>query len=251
MKKSNIKNAAINLRYLIKKNLLRQYKAKGYKYINKPLSEKEYEMIILEIYGNQYLDSKYHDFESQKPAKDWLVDLVLNNLKNINKVLDAGANRGYLMHSFMSRGIDAYGFDILEDKSRVLPECRNNFKLGSILNIPEFNINFDLVTCIDVFEHIPINYIDLMAEELIKLKSKYLVFQISNDVISDGHITIKPSSFWIKKFTRGGYRLMNELQDKLETTLTHDKSELYINIGVPRNNFNAVPGILFFECMDL
>lgn len=203
MKKTRVNNLIADLKYMFRKEILKQYKAKGYKYINKPLNEEEYKSVMAEIYGNQYLDEKYSNFESQKSVKDWLVNLILNNLSNVSKVLDAGANRGYLMYSFMSKGIDAYGFDILEDKSRVLPECRDNFILGSILNIPKFNINFDLVTCIDVFEHIPINYIDLMAEQLININPKYFVFQISNDVISDGHITIKPSSFWIEKFTGG------------------------------------------------
>lgn len=204
MEKKIINNLVVNIKYLIRKNIFKQYKAKGYKYINKPLTEEEYKNVLSEIYGNQYLDEKYSGFESQKPVKDWLVDLILKNLNQPATVLDAGANRGYLMRSFMDRGIDAYGFDILEDKSRVLKECSDKFKLGSILNIPDFNIKFDLVTCIDVFEHIPINYIDLMSEQLLNLNPRYFVFQISNDVISDGHITIKSSSFWINKFIRGG-----------------------------------------------
>jgi hypothetical protein len=143
---------------------------------------------------------------------------------------------------------DSFGFDILEDKSRVIEDSVDNYKLGSILDIPQFNTSFDLVTCIDVFEHIPINYTDKMANELIGLNPKYFVFQISNDVISDGHITIKQTNFWVNKFTKNGnYRLMSELTLQLNKTKEKNNEALYINTGTPRNKFNAVPGILFFE----
>lgn len=44
---------------------------------------------------------------------------------------------------------------------------------------------------------------------------------------------------------------MKEIQDKLDSTMCYDGSELYINSGIPRNRFNSVPGILFFERTDI
>lgn len=40
---------------------------------------------------------------------------------------------------------------------------------------------------------------------------------------------------------------MKELQKDLEKIICYDNSDLYVNSGIPRNKFNAVPGILFFE----
>lgn len=248
MKEKKLHNFLENLRYWRDKTIKKRYKAKGHEHINTPLNELEYQSLMNDIYGNQYLDAKYADYLNQLPVKRWLVDLVSKYLKDIHMVLDAGANRGYLMEAFRSQGYDAYGFDILEDTSLVLENSRANYKLGSILDIPEFDVKFDLVTCIDVFEHIPINFIDKMAEELLKLNPQYFVFQISNDVISDGHITIQSTKFWVNKFIKTGkYRLMSELTSSLKETVIQDGSDLYINTGLPRNGFNQVPGILFFE----
>lgn len=148
------------------------------------------------------------------------------------------------MKAFRELGYDSYGFDILEDTSEIIDYEKDNYLLGSILAIPKFNRTFDIVTCMNVFEHIPINFIDTMAEELLKLSPKYFVFEISSDAISDGHITLKKSKFWINKFP--GYRLTNELTRSLKQELNL-RGEHYQYTGVPRNRWNGVPGIIFMK----
>ncbi len=109
------------------------------------------------------------------------------------------------MKALIERNIDAYGFDIINDKSLIIDSkddiIRNHFEIGSILNIPHFNRTFDLLTCIDVFEHIPINYVSTMIENIKHLGCKYLCIQISTDMFNDGHITLKSTRFWVDKFS--------------------------------------------------
>lgn len=102
----------------------------------------EYNILMTELYGNKYLQNKYTENEEQiLNSKRWLagiVDTYLNPKKEKLSMCDAGANKGYLMKAFRELGYDSYGFD----KS------------------------FDIVTCTNVFEQIPINFIDTMAAEL-------------------------------------------------------------------------------------
>lgn len=104
--------------------------------------------------------------------------------------------------------------------------------------------HLDLVTSTDVFEHIPINKVDIMVSELKKLSPKYFVFMISKDMLNDGHITLKNTKWWIRKF-RPEYRMMKELNRNLNKTKLGE--EEYCYTGIPRNGFNKVPGVIFLE----
>lgn len=182
----------------------------GHKYINKNINESEYSNLMEKLYGNQYLENKYDDEKNQ------MTNIIINILK-LEKggmtICDAGANKGYLMKAFYELGFDVCGFDILENKECIVESendiIRKNFYLGSILDIPKLPNNIDVLACVDVFEHIPINHSDKMVSELLKLKPKYFVLGISKDALSDGHITLKGKKWWLKKFK--GYRVMDEL----------------------------------------
>lgn len=218
----------------------------GKEYANKSLSDAEYAELCNRLYGNQYLKSKYTDYDSQMVTKRWLVDLILTHLPSVKNVLDIGANRGHIMQVFKEKGLDVYGFDILEDLSEVFPDLRANYKTGDVLkSIPEFPVTFDLVTSFDVFEHLPINMVPKAAENIKKLNARYLVFQISKDRLNDGHIALKGTDFWVSQFS-DKYRVMTELYPSLSKWKTVS-GEYYRYTGIPKNDFNQVPGIVFFE----
>ncbi len=243
-----IKNKIVNLQYYIKAYLLKKYKFIGYEYINKAISDNEYESLCKRLYGNQYLERLYgSQTDQQLQVKRWLVNVIKSVLPDVKTVCDAGANRGYLMQVFRESNIESYGFDILDNKDSVVQEVHEFYKIGSILDIPSFDVKFDLVTSIDVFEHIPINKTDQMVYQLKKLSPKYFVLQISKDMLNDGHITLKGTDFWVQKFLPE-YRLMTEIYDDLSKYRTVD-GKLYKNTGIPRNDYNKSPGILFLKKM--
>lgn len=253
--KEKIYRKYINLRVNLKYFLLQRPKANaiGHEYINKNITDEEYSQLCDKLYGNKYLEQRYEgDYEKYMENKRQLARLVSEVLNPSNrkmKICDAGANKGYLMKAFLEMGgiYETYGFDILDDVSKVVESTndvvRKNYKLGSVLNIPEFDTEFDIVTCINVFEHIPINKTGIMAQQLLKLRPEYFVFEISRDIFCDGHITLKGTKFWTRKFK--GYRVMKELKPILR-----EKLPLYEYCGVPRNGWNKSPGIVFLEKVE-
>lgn len=248
---SKIYRHYINLRVNIKYYLFQQFKANavGHEFINHNITEIQYQELLQKLYGNQYLSEKYeNNYEERMEGKREFAKLVSNILNPENipmKICDAGANKGYQMKAFLELGIyEVYGFDILDDKNLIIESpndiVRKNYMLGSILNIPKFDVEFDIVISTDVFEHIPLNKIDTMVEQLLKLQPRYFIFQISRDVFNDGHITLKGTRFWISKFK--GYRVMKELKP-----LLRKKAPMYEYSGVPRNGWNKCPGLIFLE----
>lgn len=250
-----LKDEIINLSVTVKYWMIQRwkYKAVGNEYINKEMTEEEYQALNERLYGNQYIKEKYIGDEERrlddKRRVAGLIDKYLNKDKKHYKLCDAGANRGYLMKAFLEieGRYDVYGFDILENLNEIIDSendiIRKNYKLGSILDIPKFESNFDIVTSFNVFEHIPINYTDKMVNELLKLNPRYFVLEISKDVFSDGHITLKGTNFWVKKFK--GYRVMKELGREL-----NEKEAWYRYCGIPRNSWNKCAGIIFLERVE-
>lgn len=246
----NLKNIGSNVRYFVRGHILGKWNGvAGHEYINKPMTDKQFEDLSSSLYGNDYImDHNYNCENIQIQDKERVVDLVLTMLPDLKSVCDAGANRGYLMKVFKDRGLDVYGFDIMEDKSLVLDDVKASYTIGSILNIPNLGFELGEVECVisvNVFEHIPINKTDRMIAELKKLNPLFMVIGISKDMISPGHITLKRTNWWIKKF-EPEYRVMKELKTKFKE-YERNRFPKYCDTGCPRNGFNKCPGIIFLK----
>lgn len=135
----NIKNVSADMKYYIEGYFLGKWNhVLGHQYINKSMTDKEWDGLSKKIYGNQYIQKQYMDTDLELIVKGKTADLILSFLPDIRSICDAGANRGYLMKAFQDRGIKASGFDILENKDLVLEDVRDFYRLGSILDIPDF-----------------------------------------------------------------------------------------------------------------
>lgn len=116
---------------------------------------------------------------------------VLDFIKELNAetLLDYGCGKGVLKEALI----------------------KNEYK-GDVVNydpgIPEHDARkeSDLVTCIDVMEHIEPEYVDNVFKDIASLAKKGVYFLISTGkaktLLPDGrnaHLTIKPANFWLSK----------------------------------------------------
>jgi SAM-dependent methyltransferase len=111
-------------------------------------------------------DSQYRKFEGYAAAlaalRDWhhgLMRLIDPHLpRNGRRHVDAGCGHGAIVHELLERGWDAHGFDtsrwIIEQARRHAPEHADRFAAGELQAVP-FDGRFDLITCLEVLEHIP------------------------------------------------------------------------------------------------
>jgi 2-polyprenyl-3-methyl-5-hydroxy-6-metoxy-1,4-benzoquinol methylase len=104
---------------------------------------------------------KYDDYDSALEAlRNWhqgFFRLVGGDLPRPGRSLDAGCGYGAVVYELAARGFDAYGFDVsrfaVEEAQRANLAMRDRFAVGALPEVP-FEGSFDLVTCLEVLEHL-------------------------------------------------------------------------------------------------
>jgi len=120
---------------------------------------------------------------------DYYHKSILSLLSHIDfdSVLDIGCGDGHLCHLFRERGIrNVAGVDISKTRVAICAsqyqECE--FKQGSAYDIPYKDNSFDLVTAIEVIEHLeePLKAL----KDIKRVSKKYIMFQVPyNEVIKE------------------------------------------------------------------
>lgn len=150
---------------------------------------------LLKIVEKNY-DDIADDFSETRKKYLWpeLLNLT-EDVKDGDRILDAGCGNGRLIEAFRGKKVDYLGVDnsveLLKTASETYPE--NKFILGNILDLGKIKqLNFDRIFCIAVLHHLPGR--DLQVEALRQLKNK---------IGEHGKIIITVWNLWSrKKFRR-------------------------------------------------
>lgn len=217
---------------------------------------------VREFYAGDY--HRHAEYTSRHP---WHVAIAGHRARLLHevfpepgKVLDAGCAGGEEVLELRAGGVDAWGFDICPDLHDVAyPEVLPFVRMGRFDRMPFSRADgFRTLVSHDVFEHVPIDELQRLPAELVRLGITQVSCIISNDTESAGHITIQDTAWYVELFAQAGLRLMTELQDRLAEVYAPVKWvepqrvlfwAPYFCTGRPRNAWNGVPGHLFF-CRD-
>jgi len=166
--------------------------------------------------------NKEHGWTQDNPAwnlgMDKTVDYCVDILK-AKSAVDIGCGSGALVEAFMRKNIPVYGIDSNTVNKEYFdqrnPENHYRFILDYAQNAV-IDSKIDVVTCIEVMEHIP----DEANEDILKLwREKCDYFLFSSTPYTDtpefdkqwGHINVKPTDHWIKFFEKNGFVLLQKL----------------------------------------
>lgn len=226
---------------------------------NRPLTLAEKQRLREFYNGGYHQRSNYTRHSSWHVAiAEYRVKLTRAVFPDLGSVLDAGCAAGEEVLAFRSQGIPAFGFDLCPDLHDIAyPEAREFLRMGRFDHMP-FSPGDGLKTMVsfDAFEHVPIDCLERMPAELLRLGITQVSCIISNDTLSEGHITIQDTDYYLDLFARSGFRLLSELTPALNEVLApvaFDEAAdqpvyaPYICSGKPQNGWNQVPGHLFFE----
>lgn len=166
--------------------------------------------------------NKEHGWTQDNPLWNKGMDQTVAYCVDILKAksaVDIGCGSGALLEAFLRKGIAAYGIDSNTVNKEYFdnrnPEESHRFILDYAQNAV-IDQKVDVVTCIEVFEHIP----DEFNEQILTLwKERCDYFLFSSTPYTDtpefdkqwGHINVKPTDHWIKFFEKNGFLLIQKL----------------------------------------
>jgi len=109
------------------------------------------------------------------------IGFVMRNilrLRKSNKILFAPCGIGHVLNLCNNNGMSAKGIDInkhLIDNNL----CKKHATLTSVVNIPHYDNEFDLVCCQDLLEHLSLKDIHKAIDELIRVGSDEFIITIT------------------------------------------------------------------------
>jgi SAM-dependent methyltransferase len=129
-----------------------------------------------------------------------VADEIVRRL-NPRTVLDVGCAKGFLVECLRDRGVEAYGFDVSEYAiSEVRPDIKPYCWVGSATN--GISQNYDLITCIEVCEHLP----ESDAQDAIRQMSvhgdRILFSSTPGDFTEPTHVNVRPVIDWLRLFAQ-------------------------------------------------
>ena len=156
------------------------------------------------------------------------------------KVLDVGCGTGSFVEMARKERVKAVGIDFAEWAiENALDGAKRWVSVGDARDIPYPDDSFDFVLSTDLMEHIYLEDVDQVIDELYRVSSKWVFLQISTPTGDEGfpdggfilekgepipielevyavagHVTVMDYGFWEERLQREGWRLRPDLVDK-------------------------------------
>lgn len=121
-----------------------------------------------------------------------------------NSSLDAGCAWGFLVESLRDRGVQAFGLDhsayaIGQVRSDIQPYCA----VGSITE--PFPQRYDLITCIEVLEHLPVLDVERAVANLCAHTDDIIFSSTPYHYDDATHLNVRPPDYWAELFAYQGF----------------------------------------------
>jgi len=160
-------------------------------------------------------DAYYYSHDCGLPyerTEEWLglfarlADRIVEHLHPV-RVLDVGCAKGFLVEALCERGVDAWGVDVSEYAigevhASIADRC---FVAGITGDLPDaLPGEFDLVTCIEVVEHIPADDNPTAIAALAAMSDRVLFSSDPSDYAEATHVSVRPQEDWSAMFAHAG-----------------------------------------------
>jgi len=166
---------------------------------------------VYDSYDERYYQER--TTRSKKHIIKFIIFLKGNIEKNI-KWLDIGCGSGHLVRDAIEEGIDAYGVDV----SKYAVEnavVKDRVSYGSMEEIPFGNEFFNVISAIDVIEHVnPENVEEALSETFRVLKPHGLLilttpnpYHVGDWVHDLTHVCVRPPKFWKGVLEKVGFEV--------------------------------------------
>jgi ubiquinone/menaquinone biosynthesis C-methylase UbiE len=187
-----------------------------------------------ELYGESYWEGTERQVRSStdpitklkwKVAAHYLkTELLLRGKNGYNRHLDIGGGPGLLASNFHPERV--YNLDLSE---YALSQSKAKYNVaGKIEAIPFADNSFDLITCIDVLEHIPLPQLPAALDEIKRVMTDdgmaiAIPSTLDDEIIHKDptHVTKESPAFWKELFIENGFKIHDIPLTKLARAFGH------------------------------
>ena len=159
-----------------------------------------------DYYGAGYDRSAVPYNRGETAWTDFFSTIAANVVKTLRPgtVLDVGCAVGMLVEALRDRGVDARGIDLSSWAIEQVPAALQPFcRVGSVTE--ELDGHYDLITCIEVLEHLPPSLADASVANLCRHAEMVLFSSTPDDFDEPTHLNVEPGSYWAQLFLRHGF----------------------------------------------
>ena len=122
---------------------------------------------------------------------------------NPSVVLDVGCARGLLVQAFWEQGIDAYGIDVSQHAIETAhPDIAHRLSVGSA---EEVSGSWDLITCIEVLEHMESTAAERAIDSMCAASDRVLLSSSPGDFTEPTHVNVREPAAWAASFAERGF----------------------------------------------
>ena len=123
-----------------------------------------------------------------------IADRIVRELQP-SSVLDAGCAKGFLVEQLRERGVDASGIDVSEHAiAEVHESVRDHCRVASLTE--PLDRRYDLITCIEVLEHLPADEARAAVDNLTAATDRLLLSSSPADYGEPTHLNVQPPEHW-------------------------------------------------------
>lgn len=164
-------------------------------------------------YDKEYFEKHCGLIPYRRDVPQWseffgkVAEALNQNLKPCT-VLDVGCAIGFLVEEFWRRGVRAYGIDISEYAISQIPQDLRSFcrVLSATAPLPDdFPQYYDLITCIEVLEHITEEEARDAIGNMASRTTCILFSSTPHDLTEPTHVNVRPVIYWLQLFAAVGF----------------------------------------------
>ncbi|MCL4392895.1 glycosyltransferase [Patescibacteria group bacterium] len=214
-------------------------------------------------YGEEYYNvgcTRSHDIKYEISEPRWfsyfnnLSDQIISEVKP-KTVMDVGCAKGFLVSLLRDKGVEAFGIEVSEYAlSSVRNDIKKYCKQVSILEDGDIKSlgRYDLVTCIEVLEHLPDEFAEDAVSNLIKLSDNILFSSTPDDYEEESHVNIKSPQYWVALFNKFGYYIDPYVNiASIPHSMFFSKLEFIINKFLDRKDSKEKLQTMYGETLDI
>lgn len=177
--------------------------------INQAQQDNERSLNVQNLYNSNYYKYDFGgpEYRHGEPHFEQFFEEIAQNIilkLSPKTVLDVGCGIGFLVKKLRKSGVKAFGFDVSEYGINQVPsEIQPYCWVGSATE--NFSGDYDLITCIEVVEHMPFAE-SVKAIENICSKTDVVLFSSSPfDYREPTHFNVQPPEVWASQFANYGF----------------------------------------------